>query len=112
MVTLGLCLGMPCMVIEYSRSVAGLENAASTEFDPDCPEPVIATMEEQKEIVHGDGDLGGTMRLGLYPAALKEGSGPGLLTARDAGVPLGCRTSAPKADRLSARSACRSASGT
>ena len=72
--TLGLCLGLQCMVIEYSRSVAGLEKAASTEFDPDCPEPVIATMEEQKEIVHGDGDLGGTMRLGLYPAALKEGS--------------------------------------
>ncbi|WP_372727892.1 CTP synthase [Nocardioides sp.] len=72
--TLGLCLGLQCMVIEYARQVAGLEKAASTEFDPDCPEPVIATMEEQKEIVDGAGDLGGTMRLGLYPAALKEGS--------------------------------------
>ena len=72
--TLGLCLGLQCMVIEYSRSVAGLEKAASTEFDPDCPEPVIATMEEQKDYVEGAGDLGGTMRLGLYPAALKEGS--------------------------------------
>jgi CTP synthase len=72
--TLGLCLGLQCMVIEYARSVAGLEKAASTEFDPDAPEPVIATMEEQKSFVDGAGDLGGTMRLGLYPAALKEGS--------------------------------------
>ncbi|MGZ4464889.1 MAG: CTP synthase [Nocardioides sp.] len=72
--TLGLCLGLQCMVIEYSRSMAGLEKAASTEFDPDCPEPVIATMEEQKSIVDGAGDLGGTMRLGLYPADLREGS--------------------------------------
>jgi CTP synthase len=60
--TLGLCLGLQCMVIEYARSMAGLEKAASTEFDPDCPEPVIATMEEQKSIVDGAGDLGGTMR--------------------------------------------------
>ncbi|MBD8869278.1 CTP synthase [Nocardioides donggukensis] len=72
--TLGLCLGLQCMVIEYARSEAGLEKAASTEFDPDCPEPVIATMEEQKHIVEGTGDLGGTMRLGLYPAQLAEGS--------------------------------------
>ncbi len=72
--TLGLCLGLQCMVIEYARSMAGLEKAASTEFDPDCPEPVIATMEEQKTFVEGEGDLGGTMRLGLYPAELKPGS--------------------------------------
>ncbi|GEP32240.1 CTP synthase [Nocardioides szechwanensis] len=72
--TLGLCLGLQCMVIEYARSVAGLSKAASTEFDPDCPEPVIATMEEQKSIVSGAGDLGGTMRLGLYPAELVEGT--------------------------------------
>jgi CTP synthase len=72
--TLGLCLGLQCMVIEYSRSVLGLEKAGSTEFDPDTPEPVIATMEEQKEYVEGEGDLGGTMRLGLYPAELAEGS--------------------------------------
>jgi CTP synthase len=72
--TLGLCLGLQCMVIEYARSEAGLEKAASTEFDADCPEPVIATMEEQKHFVEGAGDLGGTMRLGLYPADLKEGS--------------------------------------
>jgi CTP synthase len=72
--TLGLCLGLQCMVIEYSREVLGLEKAGSTEFDPDTPEPVIATMAEQLEYVEGAGDLGGTMRLGLYPAALKEGS--------------------------------------
>jgi CTP synthase len=72
--TLGLCLGLQCMVIEYARNVAGLEKAGSTEFDPDSPEPVIATMEEQKSFVEGAGDLGGTMRLGLYPATLAEGS--------------------------------------
>ena len=72
--TLGLCLGLQCMVIEYSRNVAGLEKADSTEFDPDSPEPVIATMEEQLAYVEGAGDLGGTMRLGLYPALLKPGS--------------------------------------
>jgi CTP synthase len=62
------------MVIEYSRSILGLEKAGSTEFDPDTPEPVIATMAEQLAFVEGAGDLGGTMRLGLYPAALKEGT--------------------------------------
>jgi CTP synthase len=62
------------MVIEYSRNMAGLAKAASTEFDPDCPEPVIATMAEQVAYVEGAGDLGGTMRLGLYPAELKEDS--------------------------------------
>lgn len=72
--TLGLCLGLQCMVIEYARTELGLEKAGSTEFDPDTPEPVIATMAEQMAFVEGAGDLGGTMRLGLYPAALKEGS--------------------------------------
>jgi CTP synthase len=72
--TLGLCLGLQCMVIEYARNVAGLEKADSTEFDPDSPEPVIATMEEQMAFVEGAGDLGGTMRLGLYPASLKAGT--------------------------------------
>ena len=72
--TLGLCLGLQCMVIEYARSELGLTKAGSTEFDTDTPEPVIATMEEQKSIVHGEGDLGGTMRLGLYPANLTPGS--------------------------------------
>jgi CTP synthase len=72
--TLGLCLGLQCMVIEYARHVAGREAANSTEFDPATPFPVIATMEDQREIVAGVGDLGGTMRLGLYPAKLLDGS--------------------------------------
>jgi CTP synthase len=72
--TLGLCLGLQCMVIEYARHVAGIEAADSTEFYPGADEPVIATMAEQEQFVAGEGDLGGTMRLGLYPADLKEGS--------------------------------------
>jgi CTP synthase len=72
--TLGLCLGLQCMVIEYARNKAGLEGASSTEFDPDAQHPVIATMAEQVDIVSGQGDMGGTMRLGLYDAALKKGS--------------------------------------
>ncbi|GAA4285219.1 CTP synthase [Brevibacterium daeguense] len=71
---LGLCLGLQCMVIEYARNVVGLEHASSTEFDPDTTEPVVATMAEQLDIVEGEGDLGGTMRLGLYPADLVPGS--------------------------------------
>ncbi|WP_309066845.1 CTP synthase [Microbacterium sp.] len=71
--TLGLCLGLQCMVIEYARNVAGIDGASSTEFDPETAEPVIATMAEQVEILDG-GDLGGTMRLGLYEAALGEGT--------------------------------------
>ncbi|GAB2517197.1 CTP synthase [Paramicrobacterium agarici] len=71
--TLGLCLGLQCMVIEYARSEAGLTGASSTEFDSDTEFPVIATMAEQVEII-AEGDLGGTMRLGLYPAKLAEGS--------------------------------------
>ncbi len=72
--TLGLCLGLQCMVIEYARCVAGLAGASSSEFDPECDHPVIATMAEQVSIVNGDGDLGGTMRLGLYEAVLEPGS--------------------------------------
>jgi CTP synthase len=73
--TLGLCLGLQCMVIEYARNMAGVTQADSTEFDADCEEPVIATMAEQKMFVEGaGGDMGGTMRLGLYTADLKEGS--------------------------------------
>ena len=71
--TLGLCLGLQCMVIEYARDVAGLGGASSSEFDPDTQYPVIATMAEQVDIIAG-GDLGGTMRLGLYEAALEPGS--------------------------------------
>ncbi|MFL4476486.1 CTP synthase [Paeniglutamicibacter sp. MACA_103] len=74
MPTLGLCLGLQSMVIEYARNVVGLVDASSTEFEPDTLHPVIATMQEQLEIVDGKGDLGGTMRLGLYDATLAEGS--------------------------------------
>ncbi len=70
---LGLCLGLQCMVIEYARNVVGLAGASSSEFDPETEFPVIATMAEQVDILAG-GDLGGTMRLGLYPADLVDGS--------------------------------------
>ena len=72
--TLGICLGLQCMVIEYARTVLGLEGASSSEFDDDPAHPVIATMAEQLAIVGGEGDLGGTMRLGAYEAALTPGS--------------------------------------
>ncbi|MGA8992703.1 MAG: CTP synthase [Nocardioidaceae bacterium] len=72
--TLGLCLGLQCMVIEFARHVGGVPEADSTEFHPGCAEPVIATMAEQEQFVAGPGDLGGTMRLGSYPAELKSGS--------------------------------------
>ncbi|WP_188718116.1 CTP synthase [Agrococcus terreus] len=71
--TLGICLGLQCMVIEAARNLAGIEGASSTEFDEGTPAPVIATMAEQMQHIHG-GDLGGTMRLGLYEAKLAEGS--------------------------------------
>ncbi len=72
--TLGLCLGLQCMVIEAARSLAHLPGASSSEFDPETIHPVIATMASQKAIVAGEGDMGGTMRLGLYPAHLEAGS--------------------------------------
>jgi CTP synthase len=72
--TLGLCLGLQCMVIEYARNVAGLEGADSAEFDDATPHPVIATMADQRDVVAGERDMGGTMRLGLYPAKLLEGT--------------------------------------
>jgi CTP synthase len=71
---LGLCLGLQCMVIEVARHLAGLEGADSSEFNPDSPHKVIATMAEQVAIVEGGGDLGGSMRLGSYPADLLAGS--------------------------------------
>src|SRR5437868_3332419 len=68
--TLGLCLGLQCMVIEAARSLAGLEDANSTEFDERTPHPVISTMADQRDVVAGERDMGGTMRLGAYPAVL------------------------------------------
>ena len=72
--TLGLCLGLQCMVIEAARNMAGIEDANSAEFSPDSGTHVIATMEDQKSIVGGGGDMGATMRLGLYKADLLPGS--------------------------------------
>ena len=70
---LGICLGMQCVVIEAART-AGVDGASSTEFDENAAEPVIATMEEQLQAVSGEADLGGSMRLGSYPAKLAEDS--------------------------------------
>lgn len=63
---LGLCLGMQCAVVEWARHIAGLENANSAEFNPEGSHPVINLLPEQQDVV----DLGGTMRLGLYPCRL------------------------------------------
>ena len=71
--TLGLCLGLQCMVIEYARNVTGIEDATSSEFDPEGKNPVIATMAEQVDKLAAS-DMGGTMRLGLYEAKLEKGS--------------------------------------
>ncbi|WP_028320488.1 glutamine hydrolyzing CTP synthase [Desulfatiglans anilini] len=65
---LGLCLGLQLAVIEFARHVCGLEGANSTEMDPDTPHPVIDILPEQRTVK----DKGGTMRLGAYPAVLKE----------------------------------------
>src|SRR6185312_10400170 len=72
--TLGLCLGLQCMTIEVLRNVGGIAGANSLEFDAEASEPVISTMADQHDIVAGKGDLGGTMRLGAYPAILAEGT--------------------------------------
>jgi CTP synthase len=80
--TLGLCLGLQCMVIESARELAGLEGANSTEFDPRSPHPVISTMASQVDVVAGERDMGGTMRLGAYPAVLRDSS----IVARSYGV--------------------------
>ena len=67
---LGICLGLQTAVIEYARNVAGLPEAHSSEFDPDTPDPVIDLMESQRDV----SDLGGTMRLGVYPCKILEGT--------------------------------------
>ena len=72
--TLGLCLGLQCMVIEAARNLAGLKNANSSEFDERTSDPVISTMSDQVEIVAGKGQMGGSMRLGLYKADLLSNS--------------------------------------
>ncbi|GEP84936.1 CTP synthetase [Staphylococcus piscifermentans] len=66
----GICLGMQLATVEFARNVLGLEGAHSAELDPDTPYPVIDLLPEQKDIE----DLGGTLRLGLYPSEVKEGT--------------------------------------
>ncbi|HVM01705.1 MAG TPA: gamma-glutamyl-gamma-aminobutyrate hydrolase family protein, partial [Acidimicrobiales bacterium] len=77
---LGLCLGLQVMVIDFARSVAGLESANSREFDPASPHLVIDLMDEQREVVN----MGGTMRLGAYVAKLR----PGTLVEKAYGEPV------------------------
>jgi CTP synthase len=67
---LGLCLGMQCAVIEWARNQAGLDGATSAELDPETPHPVIHLLPEQQDVI----DLGGTMRLGVYPCRLSPGT--------------------------------------
>ncbi|NJN01097.1 MAG: CTP synthase [Leptolyngbyaceae cyanobacterium SL_1_1] len=67
---LGLCLGMQCAVVEWARDVAHLSQASSSEIDPNTPNPVISLLPEQQDVV----ELGGTMRLGLYPCRLQPGT--------------------------------------
>ena len=71
---LGLCLGLQCMVIHAARALAGITEANSAEFDPSTPDPVISTMADQTDVVAGERDMGGTMRLGAYPAVLAPDS--------------------------------------
>ncbi|MFD9741356.1 CTP synthase [Umezawaea sp. NPDC059074] len=78
---LGLCLGLQCMVIESARNLAGIKDANSAEFE-EGGTPVISTMADQQDVVSGERDMGGTMRLGAYPAKLT----PGSVVARAYGV--------------------------
>ncbi|MDV6013432.1 CTP synthase [Haloechinothrix sp. LS1_15] len=71
---LGLCLGLQCMVIDVARNLAGIEGAHSAEFEQDTPHPVISTMPDQQDVVAGERDMGGTMRLGAYRARLVDGT--------------------------------------
>jgi CTP synthase len=66
----GICLGLQVAIIEFARHVCGMLDTSSTEFAPDCPDPVIALMASQRDVK----DLGGTMRLGAYSARLRAGS--------------------------------------
>ncbi len=66
----GICLGLQIAIIEFARNVAKLSGTSSTEFEPECESPVISLLASQREVA----DLGGTMRLGAYPARLRSGS--------------------------------------
>jgi CTP synthase len=80
--TLGICLGLQCMVIEAARDLADLAGANSTEFAEHTPYPVISTMADQRDVVAGKRDMGGTMRLGIYPCKLV----PGTIARREYGA--------------------------
>ncbi len=69
----GLCYGMQLMVVEYARNVLGIKEAHTVEINPATPHPIVDVMESQKEVI-AEGNFGGTMRLGAYPAVLKDGS--------------------------------------
>ena len=91
--TLGICLGLQCIVIEYARNVAGIEDASSSEFDPDTTAPVIATMEEQVDILES-GDMGGTMRWACTRRTSPRARSPRRCTAprtRPSGTATGTR---------------------
>ena len=64
----GICLGMQLATVEFARNVVGLKDAHSAELDPNTPYPIIDLLPEQKDIE----DLGGTLRLGLYPCTIKR----------------------------------------
>jgi CTP synthase len=66
----GICLGMQTAIIEFARNVCGLDDSHSSEFNPECDNPVISLMESQQHVT----DMGGTMRLGAYPCRLARGS--------------------------------------
>ena len=66
----GICLGMQTAIIEFARDVCGLDDSHSSEFAPECSDPVISLMESQQHVT----DMGGTMRLGAYPCRLARGS--------------------------------------
>ena len=66
----GICLGLQMAIIEFGRNVCKLAGSNSTEFEPDCESPVISLLASQRDVA----DLGGTMRLGAYPARLRAGS--------------------------------------
>ncbi len=69
----GLCYGMQLMVVEYARNVLGIREAHTVEINPSTPHPIVDVMESQKDVI-AEGNFGGTMRLGAYPAVLKDGS--------------------------------------
>ena len=100
---LGLCLGLQCMVIETARNLAGIVKADSAEFDPATPDPVIATMADQQDVVAGERDMGGTMRLGPLGDRAAQGLGRGrgrtATSRRPSGTGTATRSTTPTGPR-------------